>query len=143
LDEEFIRLHKIPIVKKLSPVHVEVINEQSLSSVNVIHETILLEVKFGSHSNSIIFTIIRTPSDPIILGLSWLERYNPQIEWKSKNIEFPVIPTLTERTSKPSSTKKPPFIKPLFIGARTSVRAAVSGNSQPGDRQGFTSNSLT
>jgi hypothetical protein len=34
---------------------------------------------------------------------------------------------LTKRTSKPSSTKKPPFIKPLFIGARTFMRVAKMG----------------
>jgi hypothetical protein len=35
LDEEFTRLHKIPIVKKLSPVHVEVIDGRPLSSGDV------------------------------------------------------------------------------------------------------------
>jgi hypothetical protein len=33
---------------------------------------------------------------------------------------------LAERTNKPL-TKKPPFIKPLFIGARAFIRAAETG----------------
>jgi hypothetical protein len=123
LDEEFMRLHKIPTTKKLSSVHVEVIDGRPLSSGDVTHETAPLKVKFGNHSSSIIFNIIRTPSVPIILGLSWLERYNPHIDWKSWNIEFLVIPSLAERTIK-HLTKKPPLIKPLFIGARTFIRAA-------------------
>jgi hypothetical protein len=123
LDEEFTRFHKIPIVKKLSPLHVEVIDSRPFSSREIIHETALLEVKFENHSSSIVFNIFRTPSAPVILGFSWLERYNPHIDWKSRNIEFPVIPSLAECTSKPL-TKKPPFIKPLFIGARAFVRAA-------------------
>jgi hypothetical protein len=123
LDEEFIRLHKIPIVKKLSPVHVEVINGRSLSSRDIIHKTTPLEVKFGNHSSSVVFSIIKTPSTPIILELFWLERYNLQIDWRLRNIEFPIIPFLTECTSKPLSTKKPPFIKLLFIGARAFMKA--------------------
>jgi hypothetical protein len=127
LDEEFTRLHKIPIVKELSLVHVEIIDRRPLSSENVTYKTILLEVKFGNYSSSIVFNIIRIPLAPIILGLSWLERYNPQINWKSRNIEFPIIPSLTEHTSKPSSTKKLPFIKPLFIGARAFMRVPKTG----------------
>jgi hypothetical protein len=87
-----------------------------------------LEVKFGNHSSSIVFIIIKTPSAPVILELSWLERYNPQINWKSKKIEFPIIPSLTKRTSNPLSTKKPPFIKPLFIGARAFMKVDKTGS---------------
>ena len=67
LDEEFMKLHKIPIIKKLNPTHVEVIDKWPLVSGNVIHETIPLEVKFGNHSSSIVFNIIGTPSAPVIL----------------------------------------------------------------------------
>jgi hypothetical protein len=127
LDEEFTRLHKIPIVKRLNPVHIEVIDKRLLSFGNITYKTIHLEVNFGNHSSSIVFNIIRTPSVPVILGLSWLERYNLQINWKSRNIEFLVTPSLTEHTSKPSSIKKPLFIKPLFIGARAFMKAAKTG----------------
>jgi hypothetical protein len=47
LDEEFTRLHKIPVVKKLSPVHVEIIDERPLSFRDVIHKTTPLEMRFG------------------------------------------------------------------------------------------------
>jgi hypothetical protein len=52
--------------------HLEAIDGQPLSSGDVIHETIPLEVKFGNHSISIVFNIIRTPSALVIFGLSWL-----------------------------------------------------------------------
>jgi hypothetical protein len=113
LDEEFTRLHKILIVKKLNYVHVEVINGRPLSSGDVTHKTAPLEVKFGNYSSFIIFNIIKIPSAPIILEFSWLERYNPHIVWKSRNIEFPIIPSLIKHTCKPL-TKKSPIIKPFF-----------------------------
>jgi hypothetical protein len=64
------------------------------------HETPHLEVTFGNHSGFIVFNMIKTPSAPIILGLSWLERYNSQIDWTSWNIEFPITPSFTKRTLK-------------------------------------------
>jgi hypothetical protein len=54
--------------------HVEVIDGRPLSSGGIIHETAPSEVKFGNHSSSIVFNIIRIPSILVILGLSWLER---------------------------------------------------------------------
>jgi hypothetical protein len=95
-----------------------------LSSGDITHKTTSLEVRFGKHSNSIVFNIIRTPLALVIFGLSWLERYNPQIDWRSWNIEFLVIPSLAKHTNKPLTTKKPPFIKLLFIRARAFMRAA-------------------
>jgi hypothetical protein len=73
-------------VKKLSHVHVEVIDEQPLSSGDVIYKTTPLEVRFGKHSSSIVFNIIRTPSAPAIFGLFWLERYNLQTDITLVNI---------------------------------------------------------
>jgi hypothetical protein len=83
LDEEFTRLHMNHIVKKLNLMHVEIIDGQPLSSRDVTHKIAPLEVKIGNYYSSIVFNIIRTPSTPAILKLSWLERYNPQIDWKS------------------------------------------------------------
>jgi hypothetical protein len=70
LDEEFTRLYKIPVVKKLTPVYIEVINERPLSSGDVTQETTPLEMRIGKHSSSIIFNIIKILSASVILGLS-------------------------------------------------------------------------
>jgi hypothetical protein len=80
LDEEFTRLHKTLVVKKLSLVYVEVIDGQSLSFGEVIHKTTPLEVRFGKHNSSIVFNIIRTPSVLVIFRPFLLESYNPQID---------------------------------------------------------------
>ena len=55
------------MVKKLSLVHVEVIDRRLLSSGDVTYETIHLEVKVGNHSSSIVFSIIRIPLALVIL----------------------------------------------------------------------------
>jgi len=75
-NEEFTKLYKILVVKKSSSVHVEVMDGQPMSLEDVIYKTVPLKVLFNGHSNSIVFNIIETCSNPIILGLSWLEKYN-------------------------------------------------------------------
>src|SRR4051794_29729116 len=80
-----------------------------------------MKVIFKDHSSYIIFNIIRTSSSPIILGLSWLEKYNPSIDWKLQRMSFPI------KHSKSKPSRKPRIKKPLFIGARAYVRSSKEG----------------
>ena len=131
LDEEFVKSHKFPLVQKSQPVHVEVIDGRLLSSGSVTHETMPLEVTFEGHSSQIIFNVIRTPSNPVILGLSWLEKYNPSVDWKLRKMTFPF--PLEHPDSNPvrkpvsKRVRKSRMKKPLFIGARAFVRSSKEG----------------
>ena len=118
LDEEFARRHKVPLVLKPKPVHVEVIDGRPLLSGSVTHESKPMEVAFENHSSFVIFNIIRTPSNPVVLGLSWLEKHNPTINWKSRRMTFP----LDHPESKP--IRRPKTKKSLFLGARAFVRSS-------------------
>jgi len=116
------------LIKKTEVVHVEVIDGQSLSSGNVTQETIPLETMSNDYNSHIVYNVIHFPSSPIILGLSWLEKYNPQIDSSDRSITFlPKKPLVTESLakSKPISCKK--FKKTLFIGARAFMRAVQIG----------------
>jgi len=75
-----------------------------------------LKVSFDGYNNSIVFNIIKTCVNPIILGLSWLKRYNPSIDWKLRKIIFPIEPLLIELP------KKPQTIKSLFIVAKVVMK---------------------
>jgi hypothetical protein len=121
LDENFASRHKIRLVQKSKPIHVEVIDGRPLLSGSVTHETEPIEVAFKDHSSRIIFNIIKTPSSPVILGLSWLEQHNPSIDWKLRRMTFP------KEQSKSQPSRRPKVGKPLFIGARAFVRSAKEG----------------
>jgi hypothetical protein len=118
IDEEFTKLHNIPLVKKPKPVHVEVIDGRPLSSGNVIHETKPLKIRLENHESNIVFNVIKTPSCPVILGLSWLDRYNPLIDWKLRKVTF------STNSLKVESAKTISRNKPLFIGARAFMKEA-------------------
>ena len=80
IDEDFVKNQKITLVKKTKPVHVEVIDGRSLVLGDVTHETVLLDILIKDHNSIVTFNVIKSPSNPVILRLSWLERYNPQID---------------------------------------------------------------
>lgn len=54
------------------------------------HESDHIEVMFKDHSSYIIFNIIRTLSNPFILGLFWLKMHNPSIDWKLQRMTFSI-----------------------------------------------------
>ncbi len=80
IDQTFVAQHNIPMVKKSTPVSVEVIDGRTIGSGAITHETTPLELCIGKHTEKIIFNIISTPHYPIILGLPWLEAHNPIID---------------------------------------------------------------
>jgi hypothetical protein len=56
---------------------VEVIDGQSFSSRPITHETKPLDVTIGSHTSKVVFIVVSSLRNPIIIGLSWLLQYNP------------------------------------------------------------------
>jgi hypothetical protein len=88
IDQTFVAQHNIPVVKKLTPVPVEVIDGRTIASGAITHETTPLELCIDKHMEKIVFNIISTPHHPIILGLPWLEAHNPIIDWRSKTLTF-------------------------------------------------------
>ena len=90
LVEEFAKQHKIRLVQKSKPIHVEVIDGRPLLSGSVTHESEPIEVTFKDHSSYVVFNIIRTPLNPVILGLSSLVDHNPFIDWRLRRITFPI-----------------------------------------------------
>jgi hypothetical protein len=64
-------------VKKITPMAVEVIDGQNLFSSPMMHETKVLKITIGSHTSKVVFDVISSPTDPIIIGLFWLILHNP------------------------------------------------------------------
>ena len=77
IDKDFIKSHKLPLVTKKCPVSIEAIDGRSLASSDVIHETQPLDIYVYRNHSIVIFNVIQSLSNLIILGLSWLDKYNP------------------------------------------------------------------
>ena len=88
ISKDFSNRHNLPLVTKKHPIPIEVIDGRPLVSGDVIHETIPLDIILEGHHSIIAFNVIKSSSNPIVLGLSWLNKYNPTIDWKTRRLVF-------------------------------------------------------
>jgi hypothetical protein len=88
IDQTFVAQHNIHVVKKSTPIPVEVIDGKTIASSVITHETTLLKLCISKHMEKIVLNIISAPHHPIILGLPWLEAHNPIIDWQSRTLAF-------------------------------------------------------
>jgi hypothetical protein len=88
MDKEFVDRYKLPLVTKKHHIPVEVIDGRPLIAWDVTCETTPLDIIIEGHHSIIAFNIIKSPSNPVVLGLSWLDKYNPTIDWKTQRPTF-------------------------------------------------------
>ncbi len=140
MDKDFAKKHSLPLVAKKTPVHVEVIDGRPLISGDVTEETKPLDAFVENHQSTIIFNVIQSPSNPVVLGLSWLDRYNPSIDWNTRKLKFQsnILDSSSNSTSyipeKPKKLDSQPIRvsntqMPMVIGARAFMKAAKGGNT--------------
>jgi hypothetical protein len=67
--------------------------------------------------------MFRTPPNPIILGLSWLEKHNPSKDWRLQRMTF------STEHSKSECCRQPQIRKSIFIRARAFVRSSKEGTA--------------
>jgi hypothetical protein len=66
-------------VEKATQMAIKVIDGQKFSSRFVTHEIKVLMVIIGSHNIKVVFNVISSLANHVIIGLSWLILHNPQI----------------------------------------------------------------
>jgi hypothetical protein len=75
-------------MEKSTQVLVEVIDGQKNSSRLIARETKALDVTNGFHTNKVVFNIISSPRNHVIIGFSWLVLHDPQVDWHTKSLHF-------------------------------------------------------
>ena len=81
MDVDYAKTNSVPLVKKLVPRQPEVVDGRLISSGAVTHQTSDLLLSTNSHHETISFDITKLGHYPVILGLPWLKRHNPSIDW--------------------------------------------------------------
>jgi hypothetical protein len=65
-----VQQHKLALVEKVTLIGVEIIDGWIFFSKPMTHETKALEITIGPHSSKVMFNVISSPNNPIII-LSW------------------------------------------------------------------------
>jgi len=63
-------------MKKNTPMLIEVIDSQNFSLGPTTHETKTLDFTFGFHTNKVVFNVISSLRNLVIIGLFWFVLYN-------------------------------------------------------------------
>lgn len=98
----FISQNKIPFV--VSPTRYTVSLANGSSSGTITNQTVPLSFRIGSHVEKIVFLIADLGPD-IILGLPWLRRLNPRVNWRDLQVHFSDGQTLSVSEIPESSRK--------------------------------------
>ena len=88
IDITFAKQYSIPLIKLEQPIEVEVVDGHPISSGLITHQTVPLTLRIGNHVETLPFFVICSPSHPVILGLSWLELHNPDVNWHEHTVSF-------------------------------------------------------
>ena len=59
-------------------------------------------VSIGEHAELLDFSVLKLPKYDAILGKSWLDRWNPAIDWKGNTMQWKVGTKLVTATGEPA-----------------------------------------
>ena len=103
ISEAFINQHQIPVYTRKRPIPLSSLNGQPFLTPGVQYFTDIMHLSFQDHSESLCFNVIPIKGYDVVLGIPWLRKHDPVIEWSSNTINF-----LSRYCRSVCSTSKPP-----------------------------------
>ena len=87
ISEEFVRRHKFKRTKLERPVYVRNV-DGTLNYAGSIVDTVEVEIFFKEHKERTSIDVIGGQKWSVILGMPWLGRHNPKIDWKTGEVKM-------------------------------------------------------
>ena len=87
IHKRLIDLYNILVTKKKSPRQLKVIDGREISS-GLVDTECILKLSLGSHKEELVCNIAEIGRHDIVLGMSWLKKHNPTIDWPNKRVIF-------------------------------------------------------
>ena len=111
IDQDFVNQAKLP-TRKLSQL-VPVYNvDGSPNKAGSIHEVVDVVMAYNGHSERILLVVTRLGKQSMILGFSWLNKHNPEIDFRARTVKMTrcllrcCIGCLAERKKERKAEKK-------------------------------------
>jgi len=87
MSEEFARKHRFKRTKLEKLVYIRNVNG-TLNYTRSIVDTVKVEIYFKEHKERMLIDVIEGQKWRVILGMPWLVHHNPEINWKTGEIQM-------------------------------------------------------
>jgi len=87
IDCEYVKLNQIPTRKLSVPILVRNV-DGTINSAGAILEVAELILWYNGHSERALFSVTGLGSQNLILGHTWLQEHNPEVDWKTRKVEM-------------------------------------------------------
>ncbi len=88
MDEEFAKLALLAMTKLNYSIRLTLADGKQSTAGFINHEVRNLHLTYGHHNEVISFLITKTPGTSVILGMPWLKKHNPCIDWIEQTVRF-------------------------------------------------------
>jgi len=106
MSEEFARKHKFRRTELERPVHVRNVNG-TFNYVGPIVDTMEVEIFFKGHKERTSIDVMGGQKWSVILGMPWLRRHNPEINWRTGEVKMTRCPDECGKKWKTGRQTKP------------------------------------
>jgi len=87
MSEEFARKHRFKRMKLKRPIHMRNVDSM-LNYAGPIKDTVEVEIFFKGHKERTSIDVIEGQKWSVILGMPWLAHHNPEIDWKTGEVQI-------------------------------------------------------
>jgi len=87
IDWEYVKSNQIPTKKLSTPIPVRNV-DGTANTAGAITEVAELILRYNGHSERALFCITGLGSQNLILGHTWLQEHNPEVDWKTGKVEM-------------------------------------------------------
>ena len=87
LDQDFVNQAKLPTRKLSQPIPVYNV-DGTLNEAGSIREVVDMIMTYDGHSERILLAITRLGKQSMILGMTWLNKHNPEIDFRAGTVKM-------------------------------------------------------
>ena len=87
IDRDFCITNQLPLEKMEKPREIFVVDGKSSSAGPITHTT-MVPMDIGTHREIVTFQVANLKKHEAILGMPWLRKHNPRINWTNDTITF-------------------------------------------------------
>ena len=88
ISTTFVHKANIPIQKKKHSYKLTIATGEKISEEGIVNETVPVRIAIQQHNEVASFDIFEIATHDFILGMPWLKKHNPVVDWKNKQLRF-------------------------------------------------------